>query len=276
MKWVHQRLVFVPFLLFVALFFIIPLVDLVRSSVTGSNGWTFHHYMTVFQNAFIVQAFQQSIQLSLVSALIALVFTLVTVYAMSSFSEAAQARVLLLTNVLSNVSGIPLAFAFIVLLGNSGVFLLLADAWGIPIGSFSLYSWVGLLLVYIYFQLPLALLLLYPVMESVRREWKEAASLLGASSFRFWHRIGIPVLWPSIVGTFSILFANAIGAYASAYALTGSNYNLVSIRIGALLSGDIFAQPELASAIAVLLGVVMIVTMLLSEWTLRKTRRRLG
>ena len=277
MKWVRQRLVCVPFLLFVVLFFIVPLVDLVRSSVTGGPGeWTFHHYATVFQNAFIVQAFQQSIQLSLVSALIALVFTLISVYAMSSFSEVVQARMLLLTNVLSNVSGIPLAFAFIVLLGNSGVLLLLADRWGVPTGSFSLYSWAGLLLLYVYFQLPLALLLLYPVMESVKREWKEAASLLGASSFHFWRRIGLPVLWPSIVGTFSILFANAIGAYASAYALTGSNYNLVSIRIGALLSGDIFAQPELASAIAVLLGVVMVVAMLLSEWTLRKTRRRLG
>ena len=57
--------------------------------------------------------------------------------------------------------------------------------------------------------------------------------------------------------------------------LTGSNYNLVAIRIGALLSGDIFAQPELASAIAVLLGVTMIIAMLLSEWSIKKTRRNL-
>ena len=64
-----------------------------------------------------------------------------------------------------------------------------------------------------------------------------------------------------------------MGAYASAYALTGSSYNLVAIRIGALLSGDIFAQPELASAIAVLLGVTMVTAMLLSEWSIKKTRR---
>jgi putative spermidine/putrescine transport system permease protein len=88
-------------------------------------------------------------------------------------------------------------------------------------------------------------------------------------------KIGIPIMLPGIVGTFSVLFANAMGAYASAYALTGSSYNLVAIRIGALLSGDIFAQPELASAIAVLLGVTMVTAMLLSEWSIKKTRRNL-
>ena len=62
---------------------------------------------------------------------------------------------------------------------------------------------------------------------------------------------------PSIAGTFSILFANAMGAYASAYALTGSTYNLVTIRIGALITGDIFAKPELGSAIAVFLGLTL-------------------
>ncbi|MBF4501931.1 ABC transporter permease subunit [Savagea sp. SN6] len=275
MVWLRKRLIFIPLSLFVLLFFIVPLVDLLRSSVSSSGGWTIQHYVSIFQNSFILQAFQNSIQLSFVSAVIALVVTLFAVYAMSLFGETFRTRALLVTNVLSNVSGIPLAFAFIVLLGNSGVFLLLAEHWGIPIGSFSLYSWTGLLFIYVYFQLPLALLLLYPVMEGLKDDWKEAASLLGASPFQFWRRIGIPIIWPSIVGTFSILFANAMGAYASAYALTGSNYNLVAIRIGALLSGDIFAQPELASAIAVLLGVVMVIALILSEWTLRKTRGRL-
>lgn len=265
-----------PFLVLILLFFIVPLFYMVISSFSNSDGFTLNQYKAVLTNSYILQGFKNSITLSAISALVALVVTLFAVYAMMRFSDPVRERILVVTNLTSNFSGIPLAFAFIVLLGNSGLFTLLFEKWGIDaFSSFSLYSWSGLLLIYIYFQLPLSLMLLYPIYYGIQQQWKDAASLLGASTVQFWTKIGIPIMLPGIVGTFSVLFANAMGAYASAYALTGSNYNLVAIRIGALLSGDIFAQPELASAIAVILGVTMITAMLLSEWSIKKTRRNL-
>lgn len=266
----------IPFLVLILLFFIVPLFYMVVSSFSNSDGLTLNQYKAVLTNSYILQGFKNSITLSAISALLALVVTLFAVYAMMRFSDPVKERILVVTNLTSNFSGIPLAFAFIVLLGNSGLFTLLFEKWGIDaFSSFSLYSWSGLLLIYIYFQLPLSLMLLYPIYYGIQQQWKDAASLLGANTIQFWTKIGIPIMLPGIVGTFSVLFANAMGAYASAYALTGSNYNLVAIRIGALLSGDIFAQPELASAIAVLLGVTMITAMLLSEWSIKKTRRNL-
>jgi putative spermidine/putrescine transport system permease protein len=222
-----------------------------------------------------LQGFKNSLALSVASAFVALAISLLGVYAMTHFSEPVRERLLLLSNLTSNFSGVPLAFAFIVLLGNSGLFILAFESFGWDL-SFSLYSWSGLLLIYIYFQLPLAIMLLYPIYYGIQQQWKDAAALLGASPFVFWKKIGFPILLPGIAGTFTILFANAMGAYASAYALTGSNYNLAAIRIGALIQGDIFAQPELASAIAVLLGVIMILGMLLSEWLIKKTRKDLS
>ncbi len=249
---------------------------MVISSFSTSKGFTLEHYQSVLTNDYILQGFKNSITLSAISAVIALIVTLFAVYAIMRFSESAREKILILTNLTSNFSGIPLAFAFIVLLGNSGLFTLLFEKWDIgALSSFSLYSWSGLLLIYIYFQLPLALMLLYPIYDGIQQQWKEAAALLGASTWQFWLKIGIPVMLPGIVGTFSVLFANAMGAYASAYALTSSNYNLVAIRIGALIKGDIFAQPELASAIAVLLAVTMVMAMLLSEWSIKKTRGKL-
>lgn len=249
---------------------------MVISSFSTSEGFTLEHYQSVLTNDYMLQGFKNSITLSAISAVIALIVTLFAVYAIMRFSEPAREKILILTNLTSNFSGIPLAFAFIVLLGNSGLFTLLFEKWDIgALSSFSLYSWSGLLLIYIYFQLPLALMLLYPIYDGIQQQWKEAAALLGASTWQFWLKIGIPVMLPGIVGTFSVLFANAMGAYASAYALTSSNYNLVAIRIGALIKGDIFAQPELASAIAVLLAVTMVIAMLLSEWSIKKTRGKL-
>lgn len=265
-----------PFLVIVLLFFLVPLLYMLITSFQHSDGFTFAQYQTVLTNDYILQGFTNSITLSVISAVIALIVTLFAVYALMRFSERVREKILILTNLTSNFSGIPLAFAFIVLLGNSGLFTLLFDKWGIStFSSFSLYSWGGLLLIYIYFQLPLALMLLYPIYDGIQQQWKDAAALLGASTWQFWMRIGIPVMLPGIVGTFSVLFANAMGAYASAYALTSSNYNLVAIRIGSLIKGDIFAQPELASAIAVILAVTMVTAMLLSEWSISKTRRKL-
>ncbi|MBL3729493.1 ABC transporter permease subunit [Lysinibacillus sp. HST-98] len=264
-----------PFLVLLLLFFLVPLLYMLITSFQNSEGFTLKQYESIFTNHYILQGFKNSITLSVISAMIALLITLFAVYAMMNFSEPVREKILILTNLTSNFSGIPLAFAFIVLLGNSGLFTLLFDKWDIDVlTSFSLYSWSGLLLIYIYFQLPLSLMLLYPIYDGIQQQWKEAAALLGASGWQFWMKIGLPVMLPGIVGTFSVLFANAMGAYASAYALTSSNYNLVAIRIGSLIKGDIFAQPELASAIAVILAVTMVTAMLISEWSISKTRRK--
>ncbi|WP_268794443.1 ABC transporter permease subunit [Paenibacillus sp. DMB20] len=108
-----------------------------------------------------------------------------------------------------------------------------------------------------------------------KKNWRESAALLGASSLRFWRHIGLPVMLPSIVGTFSILIANAMGAYATAYALVGSNYNLVPIRIGSLVAGDVASQPQLGSALAVILGLMMVGAMWCNERMMSRFRRDL-
>lgn len=269
----------VPFFVLIGLFLFVPFFFMMYGSFQGNGetGWTLDQYKVVMSNVFYHQSFKNSMIISFFSSILAILLAVVTTYSFTRFSGKIQERMLVLINLTSNFSGIPLAFSFIVLLGNSGIFTLLFQTyeWN-PFASFHLYSWSGLMLIYIYFQIPLAIMLLYPVYAGIQTQWKEAANLLGASTIQFWIRIGLPFMLPSIAGTFSILFANAMGAYASAYALTGSNYNLITIQIGSLLSGDIFAQPELASALAVVLGFILVVAMAINEWMTRKVRRDLS
>lgn len=275
MKSKNSSILFIiPLALIVGMFFFVPLIYMVISSFSSGGSFSIGQYKKVFSNAYIMQGFWNSTKLSIVSAFIALVAALLGIYAMYSFSEKVREKILVIINLTSNFSGVPLAFAFIILLGNSGLFTIVMDNFGWDL-NFSLYSWSGLLLIYIYFQLPLAIMLLYPIYYGIQQQWKDAAKILGASTFTFWYKIGVPIIFPGIAGTFAILFANAMGAYASAYALTGSGVNLAAIRIGTLLSGDIFAQPELASAIAVVLGAIMVIGMVCSEWFTKKTRKDL-
>lgn len=265
-----------PFIILTGLFLLIPSFTMIINSFKSNlvGGFTLENYKMALTNTFYLVAIKNSINISLISSLIGIVVALICAYSISNFGEKEQNRIITMLNMTSNFSGVPLALGNILLLGNAGIFLLLLKKLGIDsLNNFTLYSWSGLIITYVYFQIPLAVMLLYPSFLGIRKEWIESATLLGANSIQFWAKIGIPVLLPGIVGTFSILFANAMGAYGTAYALVGSNYNLLTIRIGSLVTGDVMPKPELAATLAVILGVTTITTMIINEKMSKYIRR---
>lgn len=264
-----------PFVILTTLFLLLPSIMMIVDSLKSSSGnFTFENYKTALTNTFYLKGIINSIQISLISSLIGLVIALVCAYSISKFDIKGQNRIITILNMTSNYSGVPLAFGYIILLGNAGTFILLFKHFGINVlNNFNLYSWIGLVITYVYFQIPLAIMLLYPSFLGIKKEWRQSAMLLGSTSSQFWAKIGIPVLLPSIVGTLSILFANAMGAYSTAYALVGRNYNLLTIRIGSLVVGDIMPKPELAAALAVILGITSISMMVINEKMSKYFRR---
>ncbi|MDG2855646.1 ABC transporter permease subunit, partial [Vibrio parahaemolyticus] len=178
--------------------------------------------------------------------------------------------VIAFTNMSSNFAGVPLSFAFIIILGTNGAITLLLKQYGL-LGDFDLYGKWGLLAIYIYFQIPLAVLLLYPAFDALSDDWQAAAALLGAKTSQYWAKIALPVLSPALFGTFIILIANAIGAYASVYALTSGNYNVITIRIASLVSGDLFLEPNLAAAISVILMALLAFITVINQWLISKS-----
>jgi putative spermidine/putrescine transport system permease protein len=269
------KLFLIPFLILILSFEILPLISIVAGSFNnGNGGFSLIQYKTAIASKFYMQGIANSFKISVLASLGATIVSVAGSYSISRLAPKIREGVLIFSNMTSNFSGIPLAFAFIVLMGNNGVVTILLKMVDVNLrGYFNLYSVAGLMLVYTYFLIPLGILLMYPAYDGIKKEWEEAALMLGASKLSFWRYIGIPSLLPSILGTFSILFANAIGAYASALALTSGNINLLSIRIGALISGDINLNPELASALAVILGLIVVFTNLVNQ-AMAKQRRR--
>ncbi len=266
------------FLAFVVAFMGMPLLSLISTSLSSpeTGGFSLENFVSIFTSKFYFQSFRNSFVLSLQSSLYVILIALFCSYAITRFaSEHTQNNLLVVVNMTSNFAGLPLGFALTVMLGSSGMFVTLLKAFGIDITqSFSIRTVQGLVIAYTYFQVPLGIMLLYPIYRGIRDDWKEAASILGASSVQFWTRIGIPAILPSILSTFTVLFANAMGAFATAYYLVSSSYNIVPIRIGALMSGDIRTKPELGSALAITLAMVLIVVMLINDWASRVAGRR--
>ena len=269
-KWL-ALLCLVPFAVFFIVFQIAPLVwVLIHSVQSEDSGWGLANFSKIFSSKFYLQAIRHSLEISFWSSLFGIVIAVLGSYSLRKVDSRLRNFVNAFANMTSNFSGVPLAFAFIILLGFNGSITIMLKQAGI-IEDFNLYSKTGLIILYTYFQIPLGVLLLYPAFDALREDWRESASLLGASSWQFWRHIGLPVLTPALLGTFVILLANALGAYATVYALTTGNFNVLPIRIAAMVSGDISLDPNMASALAVILVGLMTLVTLVHQWLLKRS-----
>ncbi|MBS9761149.1 ABC transporter permease subunit [Pseudomonas mosselii] len=259
-----------PFAVFFIIFQVAPLAWVALNSLQGESGWGLANFSKVFASKFYLQALQRSLEISFWSSLFGIVIATLGAYSLRQVDSKLRDFVSAFANMTSNFAGVPLAFAFIILLGFNGALTLLLKQMGL-LGDFSIYSKTGLILVYTYFQIPLGVLLLYPAFDALREDWRESAALLGASHWQFWRHIGLPVLTPALLGTFVILLANALGAYATVYALTTGNFNVLPIRIAGLVAGDISLDPNLASALAMVLVGLMTVVTVIHQWLLKRS-----
>jgi putative spermidine/putrescine transport system permease protein len=259
-----------PFAVFFVIFQIAPLAWVAINSVQSEAGWGVANFSKVFSSKFYLQALQRSLEISFWSSLFGIVIATLGAYSLRQVDSRLRDFVSAFANMTSNFAGVPLAFAFIILLGFNGALTLLLKQVGL-LEDFSIYSKSGLILVYTYFQIPLGVLLLYPAFDALREDWRESAALLGANHWQYWRHIGLPVLTPALLGTFVILLANALGAYATVYALTTGNFNVLPIRIAGLVAGDISLDPNLASALAMVLVGLMTLVTVVHQWLLKRS-----
>ncbi len=260
-----------PFTLFALLFLLLPSLLILIGAFQDSHGaFTLANFAGLLAPN-IVSSYTVTVELSAASAAIATVVGFFLAYAVQEggLPPAFKSTLLSFSGVASNFAGVPLAFAFISTLGRMGlVTALLRSLFGIDLyeAGFNLYSFWGLCLSYLYFQIPLMVLVISPAVEALRREWSEAAASLGASRLRYWLEVGLPILAPSLLSAALLLFGNAFGAYATAYALTGGMLNLVTILIGAQIRGDVLHNPNLGYALATGMVVIMSASTLLANF----------
>jgi putative spermidine/putrescine transport system permease protein len=268
-----------PFFLFAFLFIALPSLFLVQGSFLNADGkFTLQNYFDLFTTPLIVEAYKLSIYISAATAVGGGIFGFLLAYSITVGGLPRQLRSALITfsGVASNFAGVPLAFAFIATLGRRGfVTLFLSDQFGIELykSGFDLYTFWGLTAIYMFFQFPLMVLVMVPALDGLKKEWREAAENLGATYFQYWTRVAMPILLPSILGSMILLFGNAFGAYATAYALTGGRLGIITIQIGAQIRGDVLHNPGLGYAMAMGMVIIMAVSLLGYSWLQKISER---
>lgn len=271
-------LALLPFIVVTFLFELIPLIMIIFNSFMpeGSFGFTLEHYKDIFTKTLYQRAIINSVMISLTSSVIGIVIAFFGGMAVHKVGNDSRVKNAFLTvlNMTSNFAGVPLAFAYMILLGNSGLMVQFGKDFGIDaLANYNLYTSEGLRLIYVYFQIPLSTLLLIPAFEGIRNEWQEAATLMGARTSQFWTKVGVPILLPSILGTVSVLFANALAAYATAYALLMNNYALLPINVSGMFVGDVTQRKEMGGALSVVMMILMVCAILINNAITNKSRK---
>ncbi len=266
LRWATFAVAFL-FLAFLLMFEILPGILLVVSAFTNKTGFSLEHLQEATKPLFL-KALVNSVNLSFFTALEGAVLGTLTAGAIWSSKNVNVKRfTTAISGVAANFAGVPLAFAFVVILGSSGIVNLILEKFGI--GAIDIYRRQNLHWVYLYFQWPLMTVLMLPAFNAIQREWLEAARGLGSSSLGFWLKVGIPVLLPTLLGSMILLFANSFGAYATVYALSQGSINLLPTQIGFQVSGQVGYDPGAAAALSVMMAVTLLLSLVLYRFSRR-------
>ena len=256
-----------PFLLYTFLGLGIPILAVVDFAFRDPKGKLTTANVTLVSHGTYLLGFKNSILLAVITSVIPGILGLFLAYAIiTSRSGVLRRLVATASGVLANFGGINLTFMFIATLGSTGVLTTWLSFLHVNLSSlgFNLYSFYGVVVVYMYFQIPLMVLVITPALGGLRASWREAASNMGASSWRYWRHVGVPVLMPSVLGGMLLLFGSAFAAYATAQTLTAGTITLAPIQIGNLLAGNALSgQENVGYAIGLGMFLVLAITMVL-------------
>lgn len=264
----------VPFLLYTATFLLVPTLVVVVGAFLGTGNRPTLGNLEALTSPSFTSALRHSVVLSTVTAVAGAALGAVLAYAVSTARRGGVLGrfVTSLCGVLAQFGGVALAFAFLATFGASGLVTTWLQGVGVQSSGLWLYDWDrGLMLVYLYFQVPLMLIVFLPAVEGLRPEWREATETLGGTTWTYWRRVAGPVLMPSFVGATLLLFTNSFSAYATAAALVSQANPLVPLQIaGTFRSEVILGQENVGKAMA--LAMVLVVAVVMTLYTVLDRR----
>ena len=268
----------VPFFVYVGIFLLLPTAIILAGSLVAPDGSLTLSNFGDINKPFMYKSFLNSIEISTVSALGGAIFGALLAYAVATGNPNGVLRRAVMSGagVLAQFGGVTLTFAWLATLSTTGIVYIFLKDHGIDIypDQVWLTDLKGLTLIYLYFQIPLMVLVFIPALDGIRPQWREATESLGGNTWHYWRYVAGPLLMPSFLGCTLLLFANAFSAYATAAALLTQGGVILPLQVQALLTSETGStQPGLAKALAFSMIVVVLVVMSLYTVLQRRTSR---
>ncbi len=261
-----------PFAVYVAAFLGVPTVAVIVGAFQSPHGGFTLQNIRLAAHAPYSNGFIESLELALVTSIVPGILGVFIAYAVHTSRGTFLRRIVsTASGVFANFGGVQLAFLFIATLSTTGVATLWLEDLGISLTTRWLFTFKGVALVYMYFQLPLMVLIVTPALNGLRPAWREASQNLGAKGWQYWRYVGGPVLAPTVLGCTLLLFGFGLSAYATAQALTAGTVPITPIQIGDVMNGNVIAgEQNVGKALG--LGLIVIIAIVLVLYTLLQRR----
>jgi putative spermidine/putrescine transport system permease protein len=268
----------VPFLAYVAVFLLLPTGLIIAGAFLAGDGSATLSNFKDLSRSYVVSATVSSVFLSALTAIVGAFFGALLAYAIATGNPQGLLRrvVVSAAGVLAQFGGVTLAFAFLASIGPAGIVYVLAKQYGLDFyaGGFWIYDLRGLQLVYLYFQIPLMVLVFLPAVDGIKPQWREAAESLGGNTWHYWRYVAGPLLAPAFLGCTLLLFANSFSAYATANALINQGGVILPQQIANAISSEVgLHEPGFAKAMAVTMIVIVVLVTVLYSLLQRRTSK---
>ena len=262
-----KYLLLLPLAAALGLFLVLPLLFVLFESFWVEGHFSLANYLLVFRRGLYSEALRTSLVLSFTTAFIGAALGLPLSYLVHKSRAPWRDLLLSIMAVPLTFSGLIIGFAFIVLLGTSGfITMLLQRFFDINPLEFSafLFTWKGLVVAYLYFLIPRMILTMVAAWSNADWSPVEAAVSLGAPFRTVLARVLFPMLGPSLLAGSSLLFAVSMGAFGTAFALTGTAVKILPLVIYNQIS-DVTVEVSRANGLAIVLTVVTTLVIVLYE-----------
>jgi putative spermidine/putrescine transport system permease protein len=242
---------------FFVFFFVLPFVQLVGESLLGPQGWTIQNYIGVLADAYYWKALIDTLLISLLVTLVTFLAGYPLAYFMIFHLRSASLRRLIYVVLVTPLftSNIVRAFGWIVILGRRGMVnagLLAVGVIDAPLDL--LYNKLSIIVGLAYILLPLMVLTVCSVLQSLDRSLIDAARDLGASPSVAFLTVTLPLSVPGVVAGSIIVFALSVSAYVIPSILSGGREIVMSMLIFQQYMATF--RPDVGATLSVVLLVV--------------------
>ena len=227
MKRKGRYLLFIPCIVLVAYFMIVPLVDIIIPTFTNTKDGMFSAYKEFFADSYMMSIFLRTIKISLISSVICMIIGVPVSYYISRVSKKLRGLFIALTVFPILTNSVVRSFAWMSILGKSGIINTLLMKLNIINEPLSLLYTEGAIIVgTVYIFLPLLIISLVGVMENIDNDLLEAAESLGANKLKSFFKVVFPLSLPGLIVGTVLVFTGSLTAYTTPQ-LLGGNKNTV-------------------------------------------------
>ncbi|MBE7044151.1 MAG: ABC transporter permease [Ruminococcaceae bacterium] len=252
-----QKLIAAPYLVWMAVFIVVPLLMVAYFAFTDGEGrFTLDYIAEVGKYTDI---FVRSIWLAAIATVICLVIAYPLAYILTKMEKKRQSTMLMIVMLPMWMNFLLRTYAWMTLLGNNGIINTLLGYVGL--GPYKMLNTEGaVVLGMVYNYLPYMILPLYSVMEKIDKSLIEAAADLGCNGARVLAKVIFPLSLPGVTSGITMVFVPAISTFIISRMLGGGGNLLIGDLIEMQFLGNSY-NPNLGAGISLVLMVIILLIM---------------